>query len=79
VLDLSDNNKEFRVGAVVDRVRDVLTIDDNEIKAVPAMSKDFNVEIIKGIVKLHESFLMLLEVEKVFSDSEIKHLKTTNA
>ncbi|MBN2484368.1 MAG: purine-binding chemotaxis protein CheW [Bacteroidales bacterium] len=71
VLDLSKENEIFRIGAVVDRVKDVLEIDDAEIKAVPAMSKDFNTKFLNGIYKLDNKFILLLDVEKVFTDEEV--------
>jgi purine-binding chemotaxis protein CheW len=75
VLDLSKENEIFRIGAIVDCVKDVLTIDDSEIKPVPAMSKDFNTDFLQGIFKLHNDFIMLLDPEKVFSGAEISELK----
>ena len=75
VLDLSTDNEVFRVGAVVDKVKDVIVIDDNDIKPVPAMSKDFDTEFLQGIFKLNNSFILLLDIEKVFSGDEVSNLK----
>ncbi len=75
VLDLLDEGEPFRIGVIVDRVRDVIGIDDSEIKPVPKMNGNFNTDFINGIYKLNESFIMLLDVEKVFSDDEIIMLK----
>jgi purine-binding chemotaxis protein CheW len=72
VLDLSSENDVFRIGAIVDRVKDVISISDEEIKPVPAMSKDFNTSFLQGIFKLNEKFIMLLDVEKVFTGGELK-------
>jgi len=78
VLDLSRQDEVFRIGAVVDKVKDVINIDDADIKPVPVMSKEFNASFLQGIFKLHDDFIMLLDVEKVFSGSEINVLKDTN-
>jgi purine-binding chemotaxis protein CheW len=78
VLDLSGENEVFRIGAIVDRVKDVISIDDNEIKAVTTMSKSFNTEFLHGIFKLNDSFIMLLDVEKVFTSDEIIAIKGTH-
>ncbi len=75
VLDLSSENDTFRIGAIVDKVQDVINISEDEIKPVPAMSKDFNTEFLQGIFKLNEKFIMLLDVEKVFKAGEINNLK----
>jgi purine-binding chemotaxis protein CheW len=78
VLDLSKENEIFRIGAIVDRVKDVITIEDNEIKPVPVMSKDFNADFLQGIFKQNEDFIMLLDVDKVFTNDELVAIKETN-
>ena len=78
VLDLSKDNEVFRIGAIVDKVKDVLEIDDADIKVVPTMSKDFNTEFLHGIYKLKDSFILLLDVEKVFTGEELHAIKETN-
>jgi purine-binding chemotaxis protein CheW len=74
VLDLSKGGDIFRLGAIVDRVKDVISIEDNEIKPVPAMSKDFNTDFLQGIFKMHDDFIMMLDVEKVFTSEEVNAL-----
>jgi purine-binding chemotaxis protein CheW len=71
VLDLVKNNEPFRIGAIVDKVRDVITIDDDEVKPVPPMSSKFSTEFLNGVVMLNEKFIMLIDIDKVFSDNEI--------
>lgn len=78
VLDLSKENDLFRIGAIVDKVKDVISIDDNEIKAVPAMSKEYNTEFLQGIFKQNDKFILLLDVEKVFTGEELSNIKETN-
>ncbi len=75
VFDLIKGADIFRIGTVVDRVKDVITIDDNEIKPVPPMSKDFNSDFILGIFKKQSDFIMLLDVVKVFTSDEIVEIK----
>ena len=78
VLDLSKEGEVFRIGAIVDRVKDVINIEDAEIKPVPAMSKEFNTDFLNGIFKLNNDFIMLLDVEKVFTGDELLGLKEVN-
>jgi purine-binding chemotaxis protein CheW len=78
VLDLSTENETFRIGAIVDKVKDVISFDDSELKPVPAMSKDFNSDFLKGIFRQNEAFIMVLDVEKVFTNDEICQIKVSN-
>lgn len=79
VLDVSEGADMFRLGAVVDKVKDVINIDDADIKPVPTMSKDFNTDFLQGIYKLGNEFIMLLNIEKVFAGSELISIKEASA
>jgi purine-binding chemotaxis protein CheW len=74
VFDLNMGGDNIKIGAIVDKVKDVITVNDNEIKPVPPMSKDFNTEFLSGIVRKDEHFIMLLNVHKVFNEKEIVSL-----
>ena len=78
VYDLSKGADVFRIGTIVDKVKDVISIDDSEIKPVPPMSKEFNTEFLNGIFKQQNDFIMLLNVEKVFTGDELSAIKETN-
>jgi purine-binding chemotaxis protein CheW len=78
VLDFNSGSDVFRIGAIVDRVKDVINIDDNDIKPVPKMSSEFNTEFLKGIFKLKDNFILLLDVQKVFTGEEQMAIKETN-
>ncbi|MGC8824236.1 MAG: chemotaxis protein CheW [Bacteroidales bacterium] len=67
VCDLSKEDNIARVGLIVDRVKDVININETEIKPVPPMTKEFNTDFISGIYKLNDDFLMILNIEKLFA------------
>jgi len=69
VLDLIKNEEPFRIGAIVDRVRDVISINDDEIKQVPPMDSKFNNEFLKGIVRYEGKFMLLIDIDKVFDEN----------
>jgi len=75
ILDLSNENEIFRIGAIVDRVKDVIAINQKDIKPVPTMSSEFNGDYLHGIYKLKDDFILLLNVDKVFSESELEVIK----
>jgi purine-binding chemotaxis protein CheW len=75
VLDLSKDNDNFLVGVMVDKVKDVINIEELEIKKVPTMGKNFNSEFISGIYKSGDEFIMLLNIEKIFSEQEYDQMK----
>lgn len=69
VLDLVKNDEPFRIGAIVDRVRDVITIDDKDIKPVPPIDSKFNTEFLKGIIRYGDKFMLLIDIDKVFDET----------
>jgi purine-binding chemotaxis protein CheW len=70
VLDLSKGNDVYRIGAIVDRVKDVITIDDNAISPVPPISSEFNTEFLQGIYRRKDEFILLLDIDKIFTGEE---------
>jgi purine-binding chemotaxis protein CheW len=75
IIDLSTENGSYQIGAIVDKVKDVVILDDSEIKPVPPMSKEFNAELIKGIGNIGEKFIMIIDVDKIFTSSEITRIR----
>ncbi len=71
VLQLQSKNDTTTIGAVVDAVKDVLTIAESEIKPVPKMSSNFNTEFLDGIAKINDQFTMLLNADKVFLEVKL--------
>lgn len=68
VLQIQQENEMVTIGAIADKVIDVLTIPANLIKPVPKMSSSFNSEFLTGISKINDRFIMLLDVDKIFSE-----------
>lgn len=81
VLEIMNNNVRSTIGAIVDGVKDVITIEHNEIMSVPKMQNKFKAEVISGIFKKEEDFIMLLDIDKLFSVQELEMINemTTNA
>lgn len=77
ILDMVKNNESFRIGATVDKVKDVITINDEDVKPVPPMSSSFNAEFLSGIVRLQDEFMLLFDVDKVFTKSELQSISQT--
>ncbi len=72
VLEITTATGNSVIGAVVDRVKDVINIEPKDIMPVPKMNIRIKAELISGIYKLKEDFVMLLNVDKMFTDEEIE-------
>lgn len=61
---------KVKVGVMVDGVSEVLRISDGSIEPLPAMVNSVNADFLKGIVRLEDRLIILLEVEKVLALQE---------
>lgn len=74
VLDINYNQETLQVGAVVDSALDVIQFSNTEVNPPPSMEDYKQATFIKGIVKIDEDFVMLLDVNQIFSPSEIESI-----
>jgi purine-binding chemotaxis protein CheW len=58
-------------GIIVDSVEKVLIFDPEQIKPAPTVGKGFNAEFISGITTFNDEFVIILNIEKIFSEEEI--------
>ncbi|NOQ26462.1 MAG: chemotaxis protein CheW [Bacteroidales bacterium] len=75
VLDVKVNGEAVKVGAMVDAVQEVLILDEKDIKPPPNIGSKYKSEFIYGMAKNGEEFIMLLDMDKVFSSDELINLK----
>lgn len=71
VLDLENNNQRLRIGAIADGVKDVISIEETDIRPVPEMGLRYNAEFLNGMIKNGDGFIMVLNVDKVFTTDEV--------
>lgn len=73
VLEIKLNTGEkVSVGALVDKVVDVLEVTTDKIQPAPTMGIKYKPEFIKGMLRMSENKLaMILEVDKVFSTEDL--------
>ncbi len=72
VLEIQKSGVSKIIGTIVDKVKDVISFDKKEIMAVPKMNSKIKEELISGIFKLSDDFIMLLDIDKMFSEKEFE-------
>lgn len=78
VLEIKTNNEENEIvafGGIADSVVEVIEIDDQTIELAPKFGNSISAEFIKGIGKKNDEFIIILDIDKVFSFDEIQTLK----
>lgn len=79
VFDLFVKSKKMVIGAITDEVNDVLTFEENAVLPVPEMGLNYNADFLSGMIKNDESFTMILDIDKVFSEEEVRIINETTA
>jgi purine-binding chemotaxis protein CheW len=64
-----------KVGIIVDAVSDVTTISESIVEPAPAMVIGIDSQYIKGVAKLENALLILLDLDKILNPEEIRQLK----
>lgn len=66
---------ELEVGLIVDGANDVIDIPEDIIEPSPEVVGTVDVDYIDGVAKLEERLLILLNLQKVLSKTEVEDLK----
>jgi len=75
VMEVEMEGDTVQVGALVDSVQAVLELEDSQIQPPPSIGSKYKSEFIYGMAKNNEKFIMLLNMEKIFSSDDIISLK----
>lgn len=59
------------LGALVDSVQEVLDIEPDQIEPPPRIGSKLNTEFIRGMGKHNEQFVIILDIDRVFSSDEL--------
>jgi len=67
------------LGALADSVEEVLDLEPAQIEPAPKIGSKLDTKFIKGLGKQNENFIILLDIDQVFSEEEISAAQTVQA
>ena len=67
------------LGALVDSVQEVFELEPHQIEPAPRIGTKLNTEFIRGMGKRDEQFIIILDIDKVFSSEELAILNQTDS
>jgi purine-binding chemotaxis protein CheW len=76
VLDIDIDGDSIQVGALVDAVQAVLELDKNQIMPPPSIGSKYRSEFIEGVANVDDKFIMILNMDAVFSNEDLAVMKT---
>ncbi|MGD8781793.1 MAG: chemotaxis protein CheW [Ignavibacteria bacterium] len=71
VVEINIDGETCVIGALVDSVEEVFELEPNQIEPAPRMGTRLNTKFIRGMGKRDERFIILLDIDKVFSTEEL--------
>ncbi len=74
VLEIEKNGDSEQIGVVVDNVLEVQDIKEQEIEDPPSMGDNVDIRFITGMANIKNRVVILLNVEKIFSNKELEEV-----
>lgn len=71
VMELSLDGEMSTLGALADSVHEVVEMDPEQIEAPPKIGMRWKTEFIRGIGKRNDDFVIILDIDRVFSVDEL--------
>jgi purine-binding chemotaxis protein CheW len=79
VLEVDVDGDVIVVGALADSVREVLDINPDQIEPPPRLGTKLNTEFIHGMGNCNDEFVIILDIDKVFSVEELNLVQEVSA
>ncbi|EFI33740.1 CheW protein [Desulfonatronospira thiodismutans ASO3-1] len=74
IVELSIHEESSIMGALVDGVQEVLDIPPEQIEKAPRLGSKIDTQFIRGIGKLEDKFVIILDIQSVFSVEELSSI-----
>jgi len=71
VMEIAVEDDKTILGALVDSVQEVFELEANQIEPPPRIGSRWRTEFIKGIGKRNEELIIILDIDRVFSSTEL--------
>jgi purine-binding chemotaxis protein CheW len=71
VVEVSLDAENTVIGALVDSVQEVFELEPDQIEPAPKLGNQLDTAFIKGMGKRDERFVIILDIDRVFSSDEL--------
>ena len=79
IVEIDMDGETTVLGALADSVQEVVELEPDQIEPAPKIGTKLNTEFIKGMGKREEEFIILLDIDKVFSHTELGQVQRAEA
>ena len=71
IVEVSLDSEDTVLGMLTDTVQEVFELNSNQIEPPPRIGTKLKTEFIKGMGKADEKFIIILDIDKIFSTEEL--------
>jgi purine-binding chemotaxis protein CheW len=71
IVEVTVDSETTVIGALADSVREVLDLGPEQIEQTPRMGTRLNIDFIRGMGKQGDGFVMILNIDRIFSADEL--------
>ena len=77
IVEINLEGETTVLGALADSVQEVLDLEPQQIEPAPKIGTKLRTEFIRGMGKRDEQFIIILDIDKVFSSEELASVQGT--
>ena len=77
IVEINLEGETTILGALADSVQEVLDLEPHQIEPAPKIGTKLRTDFIRGMGKRDEQFIIILEIDKVFSSEELAAVQGT--
>ncbi len=74
IVEIKAGDESVLLGALADSVQEVIELGPGDIEPAPRIGTGLKVDFIKGMGKRDDKFLIILDVDRVFSEEELSDI-----
>jgi purine-binding chemotaxis protein CheW len=74
VVEINLDGDSLVLGALADSVQEVVEMEAESIEPAPHIGTKLNTDFIRGMGKIDDHFVMILDIDKIFSSAELADL-----
>jgi purine-binding chemotaxis protein CheW len=78
IVEVNLDGEKVVMGAMADAVQEVIDLKPDQIEPPPRIGTKLNTNFIRGMGKLDDRFIMILDIDKVFTVNEVEMFSEAN-
>lgn len=78
IVEINLDGEKLILGALADSVQEVIDLEPEQIEPAPRIGTRLNTEFIKGMGKRDDQFVIILEIDRIFSSCDLSAVNGLN-